>query len=389
MVLKLKGMELTSAVAVEDPAEIAELLKSRDLRKTKSGADMVVKATTLGGLTTRARASDGRPSYKSGDYSRLAQERDIPWDDAYTDRVVGYWGSDERGDHDGDVTLQSWDFSVFKANPVMPWSHGWDDFPIGTVLDWQVVERKSEDYQGPALWLVGMFAKSEDYDVADRALRLTKAGILRGGSAGFTSRKAWKVTNPEERKKIGVGEKGFVLDDNLLLEYSPCTIPTNSGAVAVLNMAKARKQLQADDMNWMREIARFRHASHERGGDAWLEEDKTLLAMAKMLFPQHRFKAHKDLDEPIDSAVDMGRVYATCAGERDPEPSVTDRLKALEDLVLGISKRLDDVEEGQPSSESDEDYDFEGLGRQLEDVNNQLKTLTTRGTRKRKETKKR
>lgn len=376
--LKLKGLEFASAVEVVDPAEIAELLKERDLRKTKSGADMVVKASTISGLTSRASRADGRPTYKAGDYSRLAQERDVPWQEEYSDRVMGYWGSDQRGDHDGDVTLQSWDFSVFKSNPVMPWSHGWDDFPIGTVLDWQVVDRKSSDYEGPALWLMGMFAKAEDSDVADRALRLTKAGILRGGSAGFTSRKAWKVTNPEERKKIGLGEKGFVLDDNLLLEYSPCTIPTNSGAIAVLNAAKSKRQLDADDLQWMREIARFRHASSERSGDSWQEEDRALVGMAKMLFPQHRFKAHLDLDEPISSKVDMGRVYAACSVDRQ-EPTVEERLKSLEDLVLGVSARLHDVETRQEgSSEDDSSIDFEQLGRRLEAVNGSLKTLTRR-----------
>lgn len=386
--MKLKGLELSSAVGVIDPDEIQSLLKSRTTRKTKSGESMIIKSATFSSIT-RSR-DEGAPSYKATDIEALAKQRDIEWSDDHTGRVIGWWGSDERVDSDGDIVLQNWNFKSFESNPVMPWAHGWDDYPIGSALDWQVVTRKSKDYTGPALWILGAFPPAEVSSDADKAYRLAKAGILRGGSAGFGSKKVWKVTDPAERKQLGMDANGVILDENLLWEFSPCTVPANQGAYTQLVSAKSKKALNPEDVNFMRELARFRIATGSRDAEEWEEQDRAICAMAKLLFPKAEYQAHRDLDEPVSSDCNILKGYVS--GAHEEEITVDQRLASIEEVLVGLSDRVARVEKAhrvEDAVSDDDDADFETLERSLASVNRKLGTLMERGSTPRKKGSKR
>lgn len=229
---------------------------------------------------------------------RLIEARQMPLPADLT-RVVPWFASDERVDGDGDIVRQNWNFEEFKDNSPMPFSHEWEQPPVGRVLDWKVVQRADSGYAGPALWLLGLFAGADEWPFADSVYRLVRAGILRGGSVGFFSTRIIEVTDKEERAAIGLGPYGVILDQNTLLEFSPTTIPANPGAVALRARQHGPVGLEKHDLCVVRELLRQDVRDDAEARRRWSAYEEVLIAASKALFPGETFLFHKDLDVPV------------------------------------------------------------------------------------------
>lgn len=323
------------------------------------------------------------PAWNPQQVQALAESRGVVWQEGFGERVVPYWASDQRVDSHGDIVLQNWTFDQFETNPVMPWSHTWSALPVGVAIDWQVAQRSEADYQGPALWLLGLFATAEMSDFADRTLRMVKSGFVRAGSVGFISKKVIDVRDPEERAKLGLGTYGYLLDENSLFEFSPCTLGANAGAMTILGAAKARGQLQAEDLELMRELVRAQYA-RTKDVAGWQARDGELVALGRALYPKVEFAPRpKSVELPfsaLEERVLRGYVPGTSTkSEPTTQEQLLARLAAIEErqlaqeqVLLGISARVEDVAQtlaaredepvAEPVESETESKDAAGLG---------------------------
>lgn len=354
---------LKSAVTIDDPEQIGKLLSERVAavakakpglahtwvqRDAKSGKTNVYKASAKSDPT--GMLGDGAPALESSAFPELARLRGLEWQAEYQGRVVPYWCSDERVDSQGDIVRQSWIFDLFEKNPVWPISHDWSGLPVANGIDWRVLSRRGADYSGPALWMLGLFATREQYEFADKVFRLVKAGFLRAGSVGFVSDKLIDIRDEDERQKLGLGRYGVILEDNHLLEFSPCTLGANPGAHSLLSQAKARGELQPIDLEVARELERSaRRRARDEG--AWRDEDRQFVAMAKLLFPRTKFRDHREVEAPFEEFQE-----GTLRGY---EPPVEEKIDAAEfarlegkidalaasvaDGMVGLAAMLEDV----------------------------------------------
>lgn len=229
----------------------------------------------------------------------------VPWDDKYAERTIPYFLNDERVDSHGDIVLQNWIFDRFDTNPVMPFSHEWSSDPIGIWPFVELFDRADDDYVGPALWGLGLYATDEVSAFADSIFRLVRARILRMVSVGFFAGKVIDVKDPKEREELGLGQWGYVLDENHLVEASPTTVGANAGAFSLLAAGKSAGLIRAVDVSALRELER-RNRVKRVDTSGWAETDPKYCTWAKALFPKHETPDHKGLDVPID-----GRVSAT------------------------------------------------------------------------------
>ena len=245
-----------------------------------------------------------QPNRKSHNYSndelrQMAEQSGLVWRDEYADRAIAWWASDERVDRHGDIVLQNWVFDTFKDNPVMLYSHEWDSPPIGSVIKWDVVRRRAEDYQGPSLQLLPIFAMADEYQWADTIYRLAKARIIRTGSVGFFTENVIQVTDAEERKSLGLGPEGMVFDKNVLVEWTVAPVPANTGAVQVISRAAKHQMIQPEqDLKILRDIRRTYDLStgNEEG---WELNDYNLVEMWKSIFPECEAGDHCCISSPI------------------------------------------------------------------------------------------
>ena len=276
--------------------------------------------------------------------TNLMQARQMPMTPELLGRVVPWFGSDERVDGDGDIVRQNWDFEDFQDNSPMPFSHSWEQPPVGRVIDWKVVQRNDSDYSGPALWLLCMFATADEWEFADSVFRLVQTGILKGGSVGFFSTRIIDVTDEEERNELGLGRFGLILDQNTLLEFSPATIPANPGAVALRARKAGPAGLKSHDMHVVRELIRQEDTRLDRTRQ-WSAHEEVLLAAMKSLFPKETYTFHKDLDVPVTASVSFDT--------KEPETNVEDLLdmdelkkltEAVEDLAKAFGEHKSMVE---------------------------------------------
>ena len=333
--MKVNVAELKSAEVITDVERIGEiLLKRRTAKRLQDGSVRAYKSAYV------SSGSDGAPHVKSSSLRELAKKRGIPWRSGYEQRVVPFWASDERVDKQGDIVVQDWDFSTFSKNPVMPWDHDWHDFPLASALDWKVVERSAPDYKGPALWLMGLFAEKEDNEYSDKALRLIKAGILRGGSAGFASKEVVDVKDENERKALGLERGGLVLGKNELWEFSPTSLPANHGAYTVLASAKRAKLLEPTDIDFVREVARIKTLNEDP--DEWTERDRRYIAMGRLLYPDHEFRSVEP-DEPIVQEERKLKTYVPGIDPAGPG-SGEERMLGIEEALVALSQRVSDLE---------------------------------------------
>lgn len=270
---------------------------SRYVRTSKDGVSLVVQKTATLHLPPRRKAAKlTTPSLDT--LKKLVSDRGMPWRDDYVARAIPYWASDERVDGMGDIVRQDWVFDIFEKNSPMPLSHNWNAPPVGRVVDWQVRDRTEKDYTGPALYLLCLFAADGDSTVADSVYRLVKSRVMVGGSVGFQPDRVVDVKDDKERGQLGLGKWGLIFEQNHLLEFSPCTIPANPGAVVPAALEGHADELRALDFNVLREVAR-RQAIAEESEDAFVALEQLLLPVARKLWPEYEFAPTDDLDDPI------------------------------------------------------------------------------------------
>ncbi len=339
-------IELKSGCVIEDLDEIARLLIERQ-KKAESLDTVVTIDADEGPIVSKAMPGVASPpQVDPAKVESLARSVGIEFTEAHRDRVVSYWASDERVDGEGDIIRQKWDFSRFEKNPVMPFSHEWRGLPVANAIDWGVVARKDKDYDGPALWLAGLFPTEEESGMADSIFRLVKSGFLKGGSVGFKPLKITRIEDPEERKKLGLGTFGVIFEKSLLVEFSPVTVPANPGAHTALSVAKREGHLRAEEIPLLRELVRRGAVARGRTPDDWAKEDAAIVAVAKGLFADsalaRSLRKHADMGAPIlDEKRERAIVRVDAA---DPiEENVAAIRTAVDEGFAGVFRRLDEI----------------------------------------------
>lgn len=365
--------KLKSARVITDPGEIAAVMKRRD-----SGPELTLDDDA--GVRFRkpsylVRADDGLPKLDASKLQGLAESVGIAWQDGFEERAVRYWASDERVDSHGDIVRQNWLFDQFEENPVMPFSHNWDGKPVGNAIDWGVIDRKSKGYTGKALWLLGLFATADMNEEAESVFRLVKSGFLRGGSVGFRAGKVIEVTDDGERNELGLGRWGAILDENMLLEFSPTTLGANAGAMAVLESARKSGALEAADIRVVREL--YRQEIYGKRGDreAWETTEAMVIATASRIFPDASFEPHRALDVPlIESVAPRKRDAASGTPPADPDSNDTPPAPTAVDMTR-MDDRIDRLETIVTASAAAQDAANAQTYRLLSDVRELLEDL--------------
>lgn len=270
------------------------------------------------------------------EYRQFANALGIEWKLEYDDRVLPHIASDERVDAHGDIVLQNWDFSVFKDNPAMPFNHEWDGLPVGIHLHWEVGNSITDRYNGPALYLLSLYATQEDNPLADSVFRLAKARFLRANSVGFYP-KTVVVPKKEEAERLGMTEWGAILTDNLLLEDSPTLLGANDGALQILRRGRDIGVIQPVDLVAIRELAR----KQVENADDWVRVDNEYLELARMVYPDAKFFKHSDKDEPFDLQNEFFPV------QKDQVSLLTQKVDSLtaylQSSLSGMSVAIEDV----------------------------------------------
>lgn len=294
---------------VVNPEELPRLIEERSARLRAAGKSSDAAQTHIGSdadgrsiLLKQTSSAIDRSSLPSSDQlAALAKARGLEWADGSADRVFPWWASDERVDRHGDIVRQRWTFEAYAKNPLMLWSHDWNLPPIGAVLQEMVTGRTDGDYSGPALHLISLF--TDAWDWAETIFRLVRGGFLRTGSIGMFPGDVVRITDPEERARLGLGEWGLVYGmsvPNELVEWTVASVPSNIGAhLSTLRSMKSIGTLQFSDIQPLRELARRDIRRGRRDGAAWRDQDLSLLAIWHSLYPERVLPEHVELDYPI------------------------------------------------------------------------------------------
>lgn len=303
---------------ITDPAEVMQLL-NKSATKRKSFVKMNDDDTIVCRKPTALTAKEfGQPN--RGTLKRLVEARGMGFTDEMLGRTVNYFMSDERVDGEGDIIRQNWMFSEFEKNSPMPYSHEWHNPPVGRMIDWGVVDRNETDFNGKALWGLGLFAHGDER--AESIFNLVKNGFLPSGSVGFMAGSIIDVVDEQERSELGLGSWGLIFDKNSLLEFSPTTIPANPGAHIAASMGKLNEQ----DVDVLREMGKT-----ERTKDAFKSWDKWLTDIAQSVFGKSQIAVRKNMDE--DETKNEGE-----KDTKDTDNGVT--LQELKDLVASQGELL-------------------------------------------------
>lgn len=337
--------KLKSGVVIEDVSEIERRLKERPALRAGQARSLwaldrekkQVKVKMPGGAAVNRSTAK---ALSDADLQRRAEACGIRWTRDMAGRTIPYWMSDERPDSHGDIVIQNWRFDTFDKNPVMCDSHDWGGHPIGAMVTREVKQRVDVDYRGPALYGDSLFAPPSISESADSVYRLADAGFLRACSVGFVSHKVIDVKDEDERAELGLGRWGFLLDENELLELSPCTLGANAGAhqakqLTMLAQGKQRGLISAKEVQFLREIARV-EGRRFRSSDEVLSNDRRLLAYAKSLFPSFEFVGMSDVEKSL----------------LDQEQLEKDRR-----VWIDVSVTHEETDGGKPPMDPDEDPD--------------------------------
>ncbi len=262
--------ELKSAEVIDTPEGVERFLAELKNAVSENG-DTSVMQTADGRLCVTKQnpataMSDPMSAPSRERIQQMVAERGMPWDEKYAERVIPWWASDERVDRQGDIVLQNWKFDDYQNNPLMLYAHRWDDPPIGTVLNWEVMPRTSRVYNGRSLRLMPLFATKDQYEWADTIFRLAKARFLRTGSVGFYSDNIIQVRDPNERMRMGLGNMGVIYDRNNLIEWTVAPVPANQGALQSLSLVARKGLLKGDDLPVVTDI--FKSSVKRGAGDA-------------------------------------------------------------------------------------------------------------------------
>lgn len=330
--MKIELEKLKSAVIIDDfelierrLAERPQLSKAQMLATPTFGVDKEhkqLKVVDPRGASMKMRLSDY-------ELQSRAEDVGVKWQPDMAGRTIPYWMSDERPDAHGDIVRQNWLFDLFDKNPVMVLSHDWGGLPIGSVVHHMVMQRKEADYEGPSLYGDSLFAPASISEFADSVYRLAASGFLRACSVGFISDRVIDIKDDDERAELGLGRWGYILDQNHLLELSPCTLGANPGAGSVLTslvQAKQRGQLKSRDLQVMREFARIENRKKD-DDDGVISQDRRLLSYAKALFPADTFVAMSDVEKSLmddDTLEKARRTMVNLNLEKEPEEQEKD-----------------------------------------------------------------
>lgn len=270
----------SAEVVASGYADVQKFLENKPgILKTPGGSSYLERSLPN---TVTAYAIPGVEEFK-----KLCFRAGIDYSDELRENAQWWWASDERVDRHGDIVLQNWDFTTFEDNPVMLFAHEWWNRSVGSIIDWKVDTRKDAKYNGRALALLGVFAPDGVDPRADAVRRLVKAKMLRAGSVGFYPGVVLDIKDQAERDAMGLGKSGYVLDQNSLVEWSPCSVPANPGAHLITNAHSLRKTLQPGDVDIVRQLAKADIA--RTNGDPeqmWTAYDAGLTGLWKILFPE-------------------------------------------------------------------------------------------------------
>lgn len=277
------------------------------------------------------------PAPTDDEIKALAEARGIDWKDGYETRAIPYIASDERVDSYGDIVRQSWIFDSFAKNPVMPYSHNWHEPPVANGIDWKIIDVNTAEYVGKALYILSLYPDAEVSERADSIYKLVKAGFLKGGSVGFWAGKAIWVEDEEERKSLGLGKYGLILEDNHLLEFSPTTIPANDGALTLASAGKRSGLITPREMNVLKNI----HVDFLKASDADEEEFQVVnnryQSITKTVFKTELEDVEeevetKDTSDFEDRLIRLESSYERLVGRHE---ELTENHKQLQELVEG------------------------------------------------------
>jgi len=350
--------ECKSTTVITDPAEIAKFLADRkkDQSKASERSSTIIRSQ---------KDSDGHMIQKLSEFitdpgeippadelKRLAEARGIRWDEGMEERVIPTWASDERPDRDGDIVQQVWRLENFVKNPLVLFSHRWHMPAIGMTLSEKVAMRVEEDYTGPALWAMGVFATREVSAFADDTFKLIKAGFLKMVSVGFFPGTVTRVDDEAERARLGLGRWGAILGNNELIEWSPVPVPANPGAHMILESAKAAGHVEASTYKSVAEWTR-RGLYEEDAGEQWAKAFGDLQSTWGKLFPDHVVCDHSDVEEEFQDDEIVRR-----------------------NIWVGFSEQFKDEDPTEPTEPADDEpTDEKGLKGSLEAISKQNQDL--------------
>lgn len=132
-------------------------------------------------------------------------------------------------DHQKEVVLPSGlDFAVFRANPVVPFSHNYDTLPVG----------KCTWIKGSGNGIAAMtkYAKCPPNHtdwLPDAILSMMQEGMCTGKSIGFIPQHMRAPTAEEVARRPELKAANVVIDKARLLEYSIAPVPCNPDALTV------------------------------------------------------------------------------------------------------------------------------------------------------------
>jgi hypothetical protein len=374
--VKIELEKLKSAVVIDDVEEIERALSERP--KLTKAQQLVTPSFVVDKEHRNIKVVDPRGSslkMRLSDYELQSRAEDIgvKWQADMAGRTIPYWMSDERPDAHGDIVRQNWLFDLFDKNPVMVLSHDWGGLPIGNIVHHMIMQRKEDDYQGPALYGDSLFAPPSISEFADSVYRLAATGFLRACSVGFVSDRVIDIKDDDERAELGLGRWGYILDQNHLLELSPCTLGANPGAGSVLTslvQAKQRGLIHARDLQVMREFSRIENRA-KADNDSVISQDRRLLSYAKALFPSDIFAPITDVEQSLtdkEMLEEARRTWVNISVEKEakekakeepetstaaavvraaPPATVDDKLDALasmvEELMVSMTTQLSEL----------------------------------------------
>ena len=186
--------------------------------------------------------------------------------------------SDETPDRYGDiVSVDGWNLSNYKLNPIILLNHNSMSLPIGKATDIEVIDNQL---------VIDVEFDMKD-ELASKVAQKVQDGFINAVSVGFNATKAVPRVELSTDSKY-YGERGMYFENAELLEVSIVTIPANPSATA--------KQYQNDFMSQMAGMV----AKHILG--VLEEEDRFLVSFAKHEDPiteevEDSYKEEEDKEE--------------------------------------------------------------------------------------------
>lgn len=138
------------------------------------------------------------------------------------------WVTTEALDRDGEVLLaDGLDTSQFSKNPIVTFSHKYDELPVGKCL-W--IKKQGSGWKAKTQYA----SRPDDWDgqwFADAVFALVKQGILKGKSVGFLATSLRPPTKKELSARPELKANHTIIEKSLLLEYAVAPLPANQAAI--------------------------------------------------------------------------------------------------------------------------------------------------------------